>query len=217
MNAAFAAGLEIPREDIEGRFLHEVGDARWNIPDLLQRLRALLDDAQPMEDWEITRDVPPQLPQVLSLSARSIPGEADRAEQVLLTIQDVTARAMTAGLVTNAERKDQFIAILGHELRRPLTPIAHAIYLLRKGHHDPATIELLDIIDAEVRTLLRFVNELLDLSRINHGLIEITPERLDFAALTREAVQALQPFATALSLVEHSSRSAPSWTSRCRE
>jgi signal transduction histidine kinase len=54
------------------------------------------------------------------------------------------ARRITAGLVANGERKDQFIAMLGHELRHPLTPITHAVYLLRKGHHHPATIELLD-------------------------------------------------------------------------
>ena len=140
VNSAFAANLEIPRQEIEGRFLHEVGDARWNIPDLHQRLRALLASDQPLEDWEVTRDLPPQLRQVMSLSARRIPGDADRAEQLLLAIQDVTARAdMTAGLVASGERKDQFIAMLGHELRHPLTPITHAIYLLRKGHQDPAT------------------------------------------------------------------------------
>ena len=131
----------------------------------------------------------------MSLSARRIPGEADRAEQLLLAIEDVTARAdMTAGLVASGERKDQFIAMLGHELRHPLTPITHAIYLLRKGHQDPATIELLETIDTQAQTLLRFVNELLDLSRISRGLIEIRPERLDFAAVARDAVHALQPF-----------------------
>ena len=195
VNSAFAANLEIPREEIEGRFLHEVGDARWNIPDLHQRLRALLASAQPLEDWEVTRDLLPQRRQVMSLSARRIPGDADRAEQLLLAIQDVTARAdMTAGLVASGERKDQFIAMLGHELRHPLTPITHAIYLLRKGHQDPATIELLETIDTQSQTLLRFVNELLDLSRISRGLIEIRPERLDFVAVARDAVHALQPF-----------------------
>jgi two-component system CheB/CheR fusion protein len=194
-NPAFAASLGIPREEIEGRFLHEVGDARWNIPELHQRLRALLARAQPLEDWEVTWDLPPQQHQVMSLSARRIPVDADRLEQLLLTIQDVTARAdMTAGLVASGERKDQFIAMLGHELRHPLTPITHALYLLRKGHQDPATIELLETIDAQTQTLLRFVNELLDLSRISHGLIEIRPERLDLAAVAQGAVHALQPF-----------------------
>ena len=105
-NPAFAANLEIPREEIEGRFLHEVGDARWNIPDLHQRLRAVLANAQPLEDWEVTRDLSPQRRQVMSLSARRIPGDADRAEQLLLSIQDVTARAdMTAGLVASVSRR----------------------------------------------------------------------------------------------------------------
>ena len=195
VNSAFAANLELPREEIEGRFLHEVGDARWNIPELHQRLRALLATAQPLEDFEVTRDLLPSRRQVMSLSARRIPGDADRTEQLLLSVQDVTARAaITAGLVASGERKDEFIAVLGHELRHPLTPIAHAIYLLRKTHQDPATLELLETIDTQTQTLLRFVNDLLDLSRINHGLIEIKPERLDFAAVTRESVHALQPF-----------------------
>ena len=84
--------------------------------------------------------------------------------------------------------------MLGHELRHPLTPITHAIYLLRKSNQDPATIELLDTIDTQTQTLLRFVNELLDLSRISRGVIEIRPERLDLAAVARDAVHALQPF-----------------------
>ena len=193
VNSAFAANLGVPREEIEGRFLHEAGDARWNIPDLHQRLRALLATAQPLEDWEVTRDAPGGHT-VMSLSARRIPGEADRAEQLLLAIQDVTARAdVTAGLVASGERKDQFIAMLGHELRHPLTPITHAIYLLRNGNPDPATLELLETIDTQSQTLLRFVNELLDLSRISHGLIEIRPERLDLGTVARNAVGALQP------------------------
>jgi two-component system CheB/CheR fusion protein len=195
VNSAFAANLTIPREEIAGRFLHEVGDARWNIPELHQRLRAVLASAQPLEDWEVTRDVSSQPHQVMSLTARRIPGEAERAEQLLLVIQDVTVRAdQTAGLIASGEHKDQFIAILGHELRHPLTPITHALYLLRKGQHDPATLELLDTIDTQTTTLLRFVNELLDLSRIGRGLIEIRPERLDLAMVARDTAHVLQPF-----------------------
>ena len=76
VNSAFAKNLEIPPEGIEGRFLHEVGDARWNISELHQRLRALLANAQPLEDWEVTRDISPTRHQVMSLTARRIPGES---------------------------------------------------------------------------------------------------------------------------------------------
>jgi len=142
----------------------------------------------------LQREPPPQR-QVVSPSARRIPGNDDRAEQLLHEIDDATARAeRMAGLAAKGERRDQLIAMLGHELRHPLTPITHAIYLLRKNHQDPATIELLDTIDTQSQTLVRFVNELLDLSRVNHGLIEIRPERLDLAAVARDVVHALQPY-----------------------
>jgi CheY-like chemotaxis protein/nitrogen-specific signal transduction histidine kinase len=132
---------------------------------------------------------------VLSLSARKIPGDADRSDLLLLALVDVTARAnITAGLLANSERKDQFLAMLGHELRHPLTPITHAIYLLRQGGSDANRAELLETIDTETQRLLRFVNELLDVARIDRGLIEIRQERLDFVAVAREAVQALLSF-----------------------
>ena len=196
VNSAFAANLETPREEIEGRFLHEVGDGRWNIPDLHQRLRALLASAQPLEDWEVTRDLLPQGRRVMSLSARRIPGEADRAEQLLLAIQDVTARADDDGGARRQRRAEGSVHRHAWDMNcvTRLTPITHAIYLLRKAHQDPATIELLETIDTQSQTLLRFVNELLDLSRISRGLIEIRPERLDFVAVVRDAVHALQPF-----------------------
>jgi signal transduction histidine kinase len=137
---------------------------------------------------------PPPRHQVMSLSTLRILGNDDRTEQ-LHGIDNATAREdRTPGLVTKGEQKDQLVAMLGHELRHPLTPITHAIYLLRKSHQDPATIELLDTIDTQTQTLVRFVNELLDLSRISHGLIEIHPERLDLVAVARDAVHALQPF-----------------------
>ena len=83
VNPAFAANLQVPREEIEGRNLRDVGDGRWNIPELHQRLRALLTDAQPLEDWEVTLDLAQQGRRVVSLSARRIPGDAGRRRTVV--------------------------------------------------------------------------------------------------------------------------------------
>ena len=68
------------------------------------------------------------------------------------------------------------------------------VYLLRKGHPSPETLELIETIDSQAQILLRFVNELLDLSRISRGVIELRSERVDFGAVVRDAVQAIQPF-----------------------
>jgi two-component system CheB/CheR fusion protein len=193
VNTAFSVNLEISRADAEGRLLHHIDDGRWNIPELQQRLGVLLTDGQPLEDWEVRVDLRRQGRRTLSLSARRIPWDADQGELLLLAFEDVTARAsVTASLLADGERKDQFIALLGHELRHPLTPITHSIYLLKRSHLDPPVAELVNEIDTGAKRLLRFVNELLDVERIGRGLIEIRQERLDFVALVREAVGALQ-------------------------
>ncbi len=195
VNSAFGANLEVPREKAEGRLLHEIDDGRWNIPELSERLQALLSEAQPFEDWEVTVDLARHGRRTMALSARRIPGDADRTDLLLLAFEDTTARTnVTAGLLADGERKDQFIAMLSHELRHPLTPITHAIYLLKRSHLDPAAAELLQVIDTEAQRLLRFVNELLDVERIGRGLVQIQHERLDFVALVRGAADALQPF-----------------------
>jgi two-component system CheB/CheR fusion protein len=194
VNSAFSANLEISRTDAEGRLLRDINDGRWNHPELRQKLDALLADGQPLEDLEVTVDLSRQGRRVVSLTARKIPGDADRADLLLLALEDITDRTnVTAGLVANVERRDQFLAMLGHELRHPLTPIMHAIYLLKRRDPDPASAELLDSIDTEARRLLRFVNELLDVQRLNRGLVEIQRHPLDFVVLARRAVASLQP------------------------
>jgi signal transduction histidine kinase len=106
-----------------------------------------------------------------------------------------TVRAgIAAGLVASNERKDEFLAMLDHELRHPLTPITHAIYLLRLGNPEPAIAELLDTIDTETHRLLRFVDDLLDVARIGRGLIEVRREPIDLASVIREATRAVEPF-----------------------
>ena len=194
VNRAFSANLGVPAEKTEGRLLREAGDGRWNIPDLLERLHEVQTSGEPLDDWEVTLNLRQQGRRVMSLSARQIPGDAAREQHLLLAIEDITVRAdRTAGLLASGELKDRFIAMLGHELRHPLTPITHAIYLLRQGNKDPDALDLLETIDTQTQTLLRFVNELLDLARIGQGLIEIHPVRLDVVALVRETVQTLRP------------------------
>ena len=194
VNSAFSLDLEVPREKAEGQLLHEIDDGRWNIPDFRQRLRDVMSGAQTMEDHEVTLDLARRGRRVISLNARKLPGDADRAELLLLAFSDVTVRAgIAAGLVATNERKDEFLAMLGHELRHPLTPITHAIYLLRLGNPAPAIAELLDTIDTQTQTLLRFVNDLLDVARIGRGLISVRRESVDLASVLGEATRAVEP------------------------
>jgi signal transduction histidine kinase len=91
-------------------------------------------------------------------------------------------------------RKDEFLAMLGHELRNPLAPIRNAVEIMRKPDvPDSAIVRGRDIIDRQVDHLARLVDDLLDVSRIVQGKISLVAVPLDLAAVVRQAVEASRP------------------------
>jgi signal transduction histidine kinase len=83
--------------------------------------------------------------------------------------------------------KDQFLAMLGHELRNPLAPIVTALELLRR--RGLATTGELDIIDRQVRHLVRLVDDLLDVARITRGKVELRKEPVEIEAPILKALE----------------------------
>ena len=93
-------------------------------------------------------------------------------------------------LAISDRRKDEFLAMLGHELRNPLSPIVAALERLRLGKHDPETVaRSVEILDRQTQHLRRLVDDLLDLSRINHGKIALRREELPLAEVVAQAVE----------------------------
>ncbi len=89
-----------------------------------------------------------------------------------------------------SRRKDEFMAMLGHELRNPLVPVRNAAELLRLAADDRATLELArEMIDRQVTHMTRLIDDLLDVSRISSGKILLRKERLDLAALIRRTLE----------------------------
>ncbi|HYG62802.1 MAG TPA: ATP-binding protein, partial [Thermoanaerobaculia bacterium] len=87
-------------------------------------------------------------------------------------------------------RKDEFLAMLGHELRNPLAPIRNAVFVMRQlGSGVPEIERGRDMIDRQVSHLARLVDDLLDVSRISRGKILLRQEALDLVALARTAAE----------------------------
>jgi signal transduction histidine kinase len=85
-------------------------------------------------------------------------------------------------------RKDEFLAMLAHELRNPLAPLSNALHVLgQRGGADPAFRQGREMMERQVRHLARIVDDLLDVSRIMRGRVQLRPERLDLARLVRTA------------------------------
>ena len=97
--------------------------------------------------------------------------------------------------LTEADRhKDEFLALLGHELRNPLAPLRNALALLGPDDPDPETVRWArDIMGRQVRLMVRLVDDLLDLSRIMQGKLDLRTERCDLAAVVADAVETARP------------------------
>jgi two-component system CheB/CheR fusion protein len=189
-NNAFYANFRARRDNTEGRVVYELGTGEWNTPLLRERLQAVLERAEPVNDLEVTFTVPEIGQRLMSLNATRIPAGDERGESILLAIEDITERRQNTDALREAsQRKDEFLAMLAHELRNPLTPIAHAIHLLRHAKSGTPVTSLYDMMERQTVRLVRLVDELLDVARISRGLIELKRETLDLGTLVRHTAE----------------------------
>src|SRR6266508_4549081 len=96
-------------------------------------------------------------------------------------------------------RKDEFLAMLAHELRNPLAPISNAVHILQVSEKDPAKLKwAIEVIGRQLTQLVRLVDDLLDVSRITRGKIELKIEPIDAAQVVAAAIETSRPFVDAL-------------------
>ncbi|MDB5790496.1 MAG: hybrid sensor histidine kinase/response regulator [Massilia sp.] len=109
--------------------------------------------------------------------------------------RDITDRKLAEEKLKDADqRKDEFLAMLAHELRNPLAPISAAAQLLDIGSLNETRVRQSSaIIGRQVRHMTRLVDDLLDVSRVTRGLIELERTPLDVRAIVDEAVEQVRP------------------------
>ena len=113
--------------------------------------------------------------------------EQVRARQVLERSQAENQKLL-ADLEAASRAKDEFLAMLGHELRNPLSPIATALQLM-KLRSDSRTTREQQVIERQVNHLTRLVDDLLDVSKITRGKVELRKEKVEIADVITKAVE----------------------------
>ncbi|MGH9145927.1 MAG: hybrid sensor histidine kinase/response regulator, partial [Vicinamibacterales bacterium] len=167
MQEFFPSVLEKGHGEIEVRFRHfKTGEARW----MAYKVLTLPDAAgRPVAFATVSQDVT----------------ERKRLEENL--------RGLAADLSEADRRKNEFLAMLAHELRNPLAPISNAVRALRLGGHDREALRSApEMLERQVGHMARLVDDLLDMSRITKGKIELRKERLEFAPIVDQAVEAVR-------------------------
>ncbi|MEP7381992.1 MAG: CheR family methyltransferase [Gemmatimonadota bacterium] len=115
------------------------------------------------------------------------------AEGVAFVVDISDRKSAEASLQETSRRKDEFLAILAHELRNPLAPIRNALEIFSlSGGTGQAAETAARIMDRQVSQLVHLVDDLLDLSRINHGRIELRVEPTNLVEIVQDAIDAAE-------------------------
>ncbi|WP_164557748.1 PAS domain-containing protein [Massilia atriviolacea] len=131
----------------------------------------------------------------VELYGRRHHGEDRPRTQLVGTIADITARKLAEDKLIDADRrKDEFLAMLAHELRNPLAPIGAAAELLKLGKFDEARVrKTSEIISRQVSHMTHLVNDLLDVSRVTGGVVKLETAPLDLRDIVADAVEQSGP------------------------
>ena len=190
-NTAFYETFKVSQDETQNRPVYDLGNRQWDFATLRHLLEGILPQDTPIRDFEVTQKFPTIGTRTMLLNGRRLSGNGD----ILLAIEDITERKASFEELQNADRqKDQFLAILSHELRNPLAPIVNALKLLQiQGELNPIQQRSRDIIERQIGQLARLVNDLLELSRLTGGMVTLQRQRVALKTLVEGGVETSRP------------------------
>jgi PAS domain S-box-containing protein len=195
-NAAYTTWFDLPHEQIVGRPMREVvGEAAWTIigPHVESAFagRAVEYEAEAHYQRGGTRWIHASYKPHLDIDGQVL--------GVIILVTDITARKqIEQALLDTDRRKDEFLAMLAHELRNPLAPIRNSLNILRMmSQSDPTVEQVGQMMERQVNHMVRLVDDLLEVSRITRGKIELRLELMEVAGVVRTAIETSQPLITA--------------------
>jgi signal transduction histidine kinase/DNA-binding response OmpR family regulator len=206
-NRAFYQTFEVSADETETRLIYELGNGQWDIPALRTLLEDIIPASSVFNDFELEHDFPDIGRRVMLLNARRLQA-GHHGELLVLGLEDVTERrraeeevGMAREAAETANRtKSLFLANMSHELRTPLNAIlGYSEMLFEEAEERELTEFAADLqkIGTAGKHLLALINDILDLSKIEAGKMELFLEDFEVGALIEEVASTIQPLVQA--------------------
>lgn len=175
-----------------GKYFYQLDDGGWDIPELRHLLDDVLPSKNPFEEFEVRHHFPRVGDRIILLNACQLPLAGPRRDLILLAMEDVTERRKAE--VELLSRANLFVAMLAHELRNPMAPILTAVGVLKEAEpRSAAWDKAMGTIERQVEQSNRLIEDLLDVSRVTRGKIQLRTEPIDLKGLVEQAVESVRP------------------------
>ena len=202
-NLAFYQTFHVSLEETENRLIYELGNGQWDMPDLRRLLEDVVPKSSVFNDFELVHTFPVIGRRVMLLNARQLKA-GNHEELLVLAMEDVTERRRAEEEVAKAREtaeaanrtKSLFLANMSHELRTPLNAILGYSEMLKEEAVEQNKLEFLPDLQKIYlagKHLLSLINDILDLSKIEAGKMELFLETFSVPLLIEEVVETIRP------------------------
>jgi len=197
-NAAFYAHFKVGPGETSGRKIYDLGNSQWDIPALRKLLEEVLPANKVFNGYLVDHVFESIGRRVMVMNGRRL----EHMQLILLGISDVTERhdaklaleAANARLRDSDRRKNEFLAVLSHELRNPLAPIKNSLHILgRSAPGGEQARRAQAVVARQFDQLVRLTDDLLDMTRVTTGKVHLQRERLELDDLVRRSVEDHRP------------------------
>ena len=192
INRSFCHKFGVLAADALNRSVYDLDGGQWNIPKLRELFDGVLRTKHFFYDVEVAHEFKNIGHRTLLLSARKV--ESEGIEDILLCIEDITERKHAEQTVASAGRaKDEFLAILAHELRNPLAPIRNSLEIMQLASGNPAMLDEARLrIQRQVNKMVQLVDDLMDVSRISRGKVVLRRRHIALGPVIDDAVETIR-------------------------
>ena len=203
-NRAFYQTFQVSLGETENRLIYELGNGQWDIPDLRTLLEDIVPKSSVFNDFELEHDFPAIGRRVMLLNARKLQA-GHHGELLVLAMEDVTERRHAEEEVAKAKEtaetanrtKSLFLANMSHELRTPLNAILGYSEMLQEEAIERHLVGEfgadLEKINGAGKHLLTLINDILDLSKIEAGKMDLYLESFDLTEMIDDVASTIRP------------------------
>lgn len=197
-NDHFFKTFKVNSQETVGKLLYDLGNQQWNIEKLKELLVKILPTNNPVLDFEVEHEFPHIGKKLMLLNAYRIELEGQYKDRILIAIEDITERREIE------RRKDDFLSIASHELKTPLTSIKGFMQMLKRLQ--PSNLPdqyntIFEKVSVAIERLNSLIADLLDVSRIQSGNIEIHKDTFDFDKMVKETIEQMQSMSSSHKIV----------------